>query len=339
MYKLLKPILFLLPPELAHTITLKLLSFLYKIRLLHLFFKTTNTKHTTEIFGLHFSNPVGIAAGLDKNGDYIDCLGALGVGFIEVGAVTPKPQSGNEKPRLFRLKQDNAIINRMGFNNKGVDYLVENLKRKSSSCIIGVNLGKNKQTPLENAKDDYIICMEKVYPYADFITINISSPNTPDLRKLQDPNYLSDLLSCVLARRDQLHQECSTKVPVLVKISPDISNTELADIVKILNELKVDGIIATNTTISRPNLHNQQLGNEAGGLSGKPVKELSYKILEAINSYNISHLSVISCGGIDSEAEAMRRFNTGASLIQIYTGLIYEGPELLTRCIKAYKNY
>ncbi len=337
MYKLLRPILFLLPPELAHSFSLKLLNILYKTGLLNLFLKKSHIKNAIKAFGLHFSNPVGIAAGLDKNGDYIDCLGALGVGFIEVGAVTPKPQLGNDKPRLFRLKQDNAIINRMGFNNKGVDYLVEKLKRKSSSCIVGVNLGNNKQTPLDNAKDDYIICMEKIYPYADFITINISSPNTPDLRKLQDPNYLSDLLSCVLARRDQLRLEHNKKVPVLVKISPDISESELFDIVKILNDLNVDGIIATNTTISRPNLHNQQLASESGGLSGKPVKELSYKILETINSYGFNNLDVISSGGIDSELESIRRFNAGAKLIQIYTGLIYEGPGLLKRCINSYK--
>ncbi|MCC2624290.1 MAG: dihydroorotate dehydrogenase (quinone) [Burkholderiales bacterium] len=339
MYKLLKPILFLLPPELAHTITLKFLGLLYKTRLLNFVFNTVNTCHPTQVFGLSFGNPVGIAAGLDKNGDYIDCLAALGVGFIEIGAVTPKPQQGNLKPRLFRLKEDNAIINRMGFNNKGVDYLVENLKRKTTTCIIGVNLGKNKQTPLENAKDDYITCMEKVYPYADFITINISSPNTPDLRKLQGPNYLSDLLSSVLARRDQLNLVHGKRVPVLVKISPDIIEPELAGIVKILNDLKIDGIIATNTTISRPNLKSLKLSHESGGLSGKPIKEQSFKILKTINNYEFNHLGIISCGGIDSEMEAMRRFKSGATLIQIYTGLIYEGPGLLTRCIKKYKTH
>jgi dihydroorotate dehydrogenase len=315
--------------------SLKLLS---KAKLLNLFIKNINTDHTTKVFGLNFKNPIGIAAGLDKNGDYIDCLASLGVGFIEVGAITPKPQPGNKKPRLFRLKEKNALINRMGFNNKGVDYLVENLKRKSSKGIIGVNVGKNKQTPLIDAKKDYVICLEKVYQYADFVTINISSPNTPDLRKLQDSNYLFDLLSFILHRRNELQSVYNKRMPILVKISPDISDTEFLAIFKILDDLKIDGIIAINTSTSRQGVQNLKLSNEDGGLSGTPIKELSFNILEKINNYNFHNLGVISCGGIDSDSEAVRRFDNGANLIQIYTGLIYEGPGLITKCLKVLKK-
>lgn len=337
-FKLSKTILFLLPAELAHVIALKFLNLLYKTKLIPFFFKTTDAICPTVAFGLGFKNPVGIAAGLDKNGDYIDALAALGVGFIEVGAVTPKAQYGNEKPRLFRLKKDNAIINRMGFNNKGVDYLVENLKRRTSACIIGVNIGKNKQTELINAKEDYVICLEKVYQYTDFVTINISSPNTPDLRKLQDPNYLTDLLSYVLQKREHLHSLYNKRVPILVKISPDILDSELLDIVKILNNLKVDGIIATNTSISRTNLQETEFAAESGGLSGRPIKDLSAKILHTISNCGFNNLDIISCGGIDSDIEALRRFKSGATLIQIYTGLIYNGPSLLTKCLATCKN-
>lgn len=338
-YKFSRFFLFLLPAECAHFIALELLKILYKINLLNIIFKKTNTTHITKAFGLKFKNPVGIAAGLDKNGDYIDCLSALGAGFIEVGAVTPEPQFGNDKPRLFRLREKNALINRMGFNNKGVNYLVKNLKNKSSESIVGVNIGKNKQTPLINAKEDYAFCLEKVYPYADFVTINISSPNTPDLRKLQDSNYLFDLLSYVLHKRDELRTAYDRKMPILVKISPDMSDAELLDILKILNDLKIDGIIATNTSISRVNVSGLKLSGESGGLSGAPIKELSLRILEQINDYEFNHLDIISCGGIDSDKEAISRFNKGAKLIQIYTGLIYEGPSLIQKCIKAHNKF
>jgi dihydroorotate dehydrogenase len=322
MYKLLRPLLFCLPTECAHALTLNLLKLAHSFKLTH-FFSATSLQKPITILGLSFKNRIGIAAGLDKNGDYIDSLAALGVGFIEVGAVTPKPQIGNAKPRLFRLVKQEALINRMGFNNKGVDYVVRNLKRRKSSCIVGVNLGKNKETPLEHAADDYIYCLEKIFLYSDFATINISSPNTPDLRQLQTPKYLKILLSAIKKIRDDLVAQHSKSMPLFVKISPDLTNEELMDLLDIITEVGMDGVIATNTTIT-----------EKGGLSGKPVANRSYEMLGQIRQYT-RQLPVISVGGISSVAEAQQRLAAGADLVQLYTGLIYEGPSLLRRLISA----
>lgn len=342
MYKFFRPLLFLLPPEVAHTVTLNLLKFAAQLRLVGLrltrSFAAIPSQHPTEIFGLNFKNRIGIAAGLDKNGDYLNGLATLGVGFIEVGAVTPKPQLGNPKPRLFRLIKEQALINRMGFNNKGVDYLVRNLQRYQThmikqQCIVGVNLGKNKDTPLVNAAQDYIYCLKKIFLYADFATINISSPNTPDLRKLQTPEYLENLLSSIKQMRDALVAQHQKKLPLLVKIAPDLTDEELFSLVDIITKLQLEGIVATNTSNQRTQISSNPLAKETGGLSGKPITQLSYELLVKIRQRN-QHIPVISVGGISSVAEAQRRFQADANLVQVYTGLIYEGPGLLEQLIR-----
>ncbi|MSP53051.1 MAG: quinone-dependent dihydroorotate dehydrogenase [Gammaproteobacteria bacterium] len=332
MYKFFCPLLFCLPPEVAHAITLNLLKFATVLKLTH-FFVCKSTGQPINLLDLQFKNRIGIAAGLDKNGDYLDALAALGVGFIEVGAVTPKAQIGNSKPRLFRLVKEQALINRMGFNNKGVDYLVNKLKQRKSTCIVGVNFGKNKETPLAQAADDYIYCLEKVFLYADFCTINISSPNTPDLQQLQTPLYLENLLTAIKKKRDDLTIQHTKKLPLLVKISPDLIDAELYALVDMVDKLGLDGIIATNTTNQRSNVTNHSLAKQIGGLSGKPIARLSYEMLVKIRQHN-KHLPVISVGGISSVADAKQRFQAGADLIQLYTGLIYEGPRLLRKLIE-----
>ena len=327
MYKLLRYFLFLLPPETAHHLTLNLLKLSYHLNLTPLFFKKNNHR-PSKVFGLSFNNPIGIAAGLDKNGDYIDALVALGVGFIEVGAITPKPQVGNQKPRLFRLKEDEAIINRMGFNNKGVDYLVQKLIQRKATCPIGVNLGKNKDTPLAQAKEDYIYCLKRVYRYCDFLTINISSPNTLDLRKLQTATYLESLLQSIKTTRDDCYAQQQRYVPLLVKIAPDLSDDDLSIILDAIKKTALDGVIATNTSNARHYTLTSPLANEPGGLSGKPIKMICSTILKKIKKHS-PELTVISVGGITSAEEATHRFTQGAALIQLYTGLIYTGPKLL----------
>ena len=336
MYKILRYLLFILPPETSHSLALNLLKFTHTIGFTRILFTKQKVRPTT-IFGLKFKNPVGIGAGLDKNGDYIDCLAALNIGFIEVGAITPKSQSGNPKPRLFRLIKDKALINRFGFNNKGVNYLVENLKNRKTDCIVGVNLGKNKDTPLSSAKNDYIICLQQVYNYSDFLTINISSPNTPDLRKLQTQEYLEDLLQSIKSERDicsKIHQKY---VPLLVKIAPDLNDEDLTIIITTINKVGLDGIIATNTTNSRNFNLQSPFANEQGGLSGAPITSISTLMLQKIYQHN-NQIPIISVGGINSIAEANKRFNYGASLIQLYTGLIYEGPGLVNKIVRSLKK-
>lgn len=336
MYPIIRFFLFLLPPETAHCLTLMGLKCLHKIGLLRFFIPAVKTTAPIQVFGLTFKNPVGIAAGLDKNGDYIDCLAALGVGFIEVGAVTPKAQLGNPKPRLFRLKSKQALINRMGFNNKGVDYLVRNLQQKKTSCIVGVNLGKNKETPLEQAQDDYLICLEKVYPYADFATVNISSPNTPGLKTLQTEGYLQHLLTVIKTARDVLCLKHGRYVPILVKIAPDLTQSEIVTICQTASAVKFDGIIATNTTAEREAVASLPSGNETGGLSGAPLKPLSFQVLTCLaGEATAKNLGIISVGGIDSPTEMSRRLEHGAQLVQIYTALIYQGPKLIRDCVQA----
>jgi dihydroorotate dehydrogenase len=332
MYRLLRPLLFCLPPETAHYFTLNLLRFANRCKLLKIIYPTLPNQGL-KIFGLSFKNRIGIGAGLDKNGDYIDALAALGVGFIEVGAVTPQPQFGNPKPRLFRLTKYHALINRMGFNNKGIDYLVTNLKRRKTDAIVGVNLGKNKDTPLEHAADDYNYCLTKIFPYADFATINISSPNTPDLRKLQTPQYLQELLVNIKNMRDELQKSFNKKLPLLVKIAPDLAADELRELLTIVAQVGLDGVIATNATFSRAGVTTDPVAQEVGGLSGAPIAEQSFAMLQAIHQ-QCPNIPVVSIGGVDSVAEGQRRFQAGAALIQVYTGLIYEGPQLLRKLIK-----
>lgn len=287
-----------------------------------------------KLWGLTFENPVGLAAGLDKNGDYIDALAALGFGFLEVGTVTPKPQLGNPKPRMFRLIEQRAIINRMGFNNKGVDYLIHQVQKKKYQGILGINIGKNATTPIENAIDDYFICLDKVYPHASYITINISSPNTPGLRSLQSNEYLHRLLENLKKRQDQLANQHQQYVPILIKIAPDLNQEEIVLMGQTFNEHKIDGIIATNTTLDRDLIQGSLFAHESGGLSGQPLFQKSTKILAALKKIVID-IPIIASGGIMSANDAKIKMEAGAELIQLYTGFIYEGPQLIRSCCLA----
>ncbi len=285
--------------------------------------------------GLTFSNPVGLAAGYDKDGQFFNTMAYLGFGFIELGTVTPQPQGGNPHPRLFRLPADDALINRMGFNNEGVEVLVTRLKKgKPENLIIGGNIGKNKVTPNEKAVDDYEYCFETLFPYVDYFVVNVSSPNTPDLRALQEKEPLEKLLSHL----QKLNHQKSAPKPVLLKIAPDLSNEQLDDILDIVNSTKIAGVIATNTTISRKNLRTtessiQAIGN--GGLSGKPLKQRSTEIIRYLHEASDGKLFIIGVGGIASPEDAIEKINAGAALVQIYTGMIYEGPALIRKINKA----
>ena len=288
-----------------------------------------------KLFGLTFENPVGLAAGFDKEGKYYQAMSSLGFGFIEVGTVTPKGQAGNPQPRLFRLPQDEGLINRMGFNNEGMDALVDRLKRKRpKNLIIGGNIGKNKVTPNENATEDYILCFEKLFPLVDYFVVNVSSPNTPNLRALQDKEPLTKLLSTL---QDLNHKKDKPK-PILLKIAPDLTDSQLDDIIDIVSDTKIEGIIATNTTISRADLNTSSSEIEAignGGLSGKPVKQRSTEVIRYLNKKSNGTLTIIGVGGISSPEDAIEKIEAGASLVQVYTGLIYEGPSLIKRINKA----
>ena len=324
LYRILRPFLFLLDPERAHQLALRILGYL-PLRL-----KKSNQTPLL-LWGLAFPNHIGLAPGWDKNGDCLDALLKLGFGFIEVGTVTPLPQEGNPKPRLFRLSSKEAVINRMGFNNKGVDYLVARLKARTVPGIVGVNIGKNKQTPNEKAHEDYLICLEKTYAYSDYITINISSPNTPGLRELQSDQQLNLLLSTLNSAREQLQQTHKKRVPLLIKISPDFPHELLEDFVNTVLNHSIDGIIATNTTLSRAQVAGVKFAGEAGGLSGKPLQKSATETIKAIKDIVGDRLPIIGVGGIDSPASAQEKLVAGATLLQVYTGLIYKGPELIHR--------
>lgn len=336
MYKLLKPILFLFTPEKAHKITTKLLHFVLAIPfgkfLIRSMFDYNDPQLSKEVFGLQFKNPVGLAAGFDKNAELIDDFTHLGFGFIEIGTLTPKSQPGNPAPRLFRLPQDEALINRMGFNNDGVDDAVKRLKSRKSKIIVGGNIGKNKVTSNENALDDYLICFDKLYDYVDYFVVNVSSPNTPGLRELQEKEPLMKLLK---ALQDENVKKDAPK-PILLKIAPDLTESQLDDIISITKELNLDGLIVSNTTIDRSGLDTSQekvsaIG--AGGLSGKPVFEKSNTVLKYIRKY-LPDVQIIAVGGIHSAQDAIEKIQAGANLIQIYTGLVYEGPALIKRINK-----
>lgn len=328
MYKLfIRPILFLFDPEKVHYFTFSLIRFLNKIPFCSSIFtsiyQVKNKKLETEVFGIKFSNPVGLAAGFDKNAVLFNELSNFGFGFIEIGTVTPKSQNGNPKKRLFRLKEDAAIINRMGFNNAGVDEVVLKLK-ENKNVIIGGNIGKNKITPNENAVDDYIICFEKLFDYVDYFVVNVSSPNTPNLRELQEKEPLTKLLQVL----QNLNNEKSNPKPILLKIAPDLTNEQLLDIIDIVKETKIAGVIATNTTISRDGLQSENKV-ETGGLSGKPLTNRSTEVIRFLSEKSNKAFPIIGVGGIHSAKDAMEKLNAGASLIQLYTGFIYEGPKLI----------
>ncbi|MCE0492555.1 quinone-dependent dihydroorotate dehydrogenase [Vibrio salinus] len=287
-----------------------------------------------ECMGLTFKNPVGLAAGLDKNGECIEAFGAMGFGFVEVGTVTPRPQPGNDKPRLFRLIEAEGIINRMGFNNKGVDHLVENVKKAKYDGIIGINIGKNKDTPIENGADDYLICMEKVYQYAGYIAVNISSPNTPGLRTLQYGQALDDLLSVLKEKQKELAEKYNKYVPLALKIAPDLTDEELVQICDSLKKNEIDGVIATNTTLDRSVVAGMKHANETGGLSGKPIQMRSTEVIKKIYQQLGDEIPIIGVGGIDSFVSAKEKMLAGAKLVQVYTGFIYQGPGLVKNIVK-----
>ncbi|MBQ4832457.1 quinone-dependent dihydroorotate dehydrogenase [Pseudoalteromonas sp. MMG010] len=285
--------------------------------------------------GLEFKNPVGLAAGLDKDAQCIDAFGQMGFGFVEVGTVTPKAQIGNEKPRIFRLPESNAIINRMGFNNKGVDNLVNNVKASHYKGILGINIGKNKDTPNEKGKDDYIHCMRKVFEHASYITVNISSPNTPGLRDLQYGEALDDLLQSLKNEQLDLIAHHNKHVPMLVKIAPDLDDIQIQQVSESLLSNKIDGVIATNTTLSRAAVQGQQYAQEAGGLSGQPVRTRSNEVVAELKRLTKGQLPIIGVGGIDDVASAHEKFDAGAQLVQVYTGFIYKGPKLVKSIVNS----
>ncbi len=339
MYSIIRRFLFLFNAESIHVFSLKMLSLANSLGLLRLFVKKQINSPVT-VMGITFPNAVGLAAGLDKNASHIDALAQCGFGFIEVGTVTPLAQPGNDKPRLFRMPADSAIINRMGFNNAGVEALVDNVKKSHKSCILGINIGKNKATSLERAVDDYLICMENVYQLADYITINISSPNTPGLRDLQHGDGLSSLLIQLKDKQTELHQQCHRYVPLVVKIAPDLDGAEIQDIAERLISSGIDGVIATNTTNSRPDtLIEKDVARQTGGLSGKPVFLQSTKVLKQLVTALDGEIPVIAAGGIFSRQDAQEKINSGASLVQIYTGFIYLGPQLINECAAALESH
>ena len=337
MYKfIIQKILFLFDAEKVHHFTFSYLKFIHKIPLMRTLIKSgtiTNAKLERNLFGLTFKNPVGLAAGMDKNAYLFDELSHFGFGFIEIGTVTPKSQEGNPKKRLFRLKEDQGIINRMGFNNEGVKVAVERLKKRKTNIIIGGNIGKNKVTPNENAIDDYLICFNALFDVVDYFVVNVSSPNTPNLRDLQEKEPLTKLLN-------QLQQENNTKQkrkPILLKIAPDLTDTQLLDIIDILKITKIDGVIATNTTISREGLQSENK-TETGGLSGKPLTNRSIEVIRFLAEKSNKAFPIIGVGGIHSAKDALEKIEAGADLIQIFTGFIYEGPNLVKSINKAILN-
>ncbi|AUX89834.1 MULTISPECIES: quinone-dependent dihydroorotate dehydrogenase [Acinetobacter] len=331
LYSLARPLLFSLAPERAHELTLSLLKSSHKMGMMR---QNVAVKPVT-CMGIEFPNPVGLAAGLDKNGAYIDALASQGFGFIEIGTITPRPQPGNPHPRLFRLPKAKAIINRMGFNNDGVDKLIENVKAAKFKGVLGINIGKNADTPVEKAVDDYLICLEKVYNYASYITVNISSPNTKNLRSLQSGDALTELLETLKNRQLELAQEHQHYVPLVLKVAPDLEAEDIAFIAKQLLQYKIDGLIVTNTTLSREGVEGLEHAEEAGGLSGAPVFEKSTACLAAFAEELKGQIPLIGVGGILSGADALAKKKAGASLVQVYSGLIYTGPELVKDCVAA----
>ncbi|MCX7627968.1 MAG: quinone-dependent dihydroorotate dehydrogenase [Methylophilaceae bacterium] len=328
MYSLVRPLLFQLDAELAHGLTLKSLDVLHGLGMLRLGSRVPPCR-PRRVMGLDFPNPVGLAAGLDKNGAHIDALAALGFGFIEIGTVTPRPQPGNPRPRLFRIPQAQAIINRFGFNNAGVEALVENVRRSRYRGILGINIGKNFDTPIERATEDYVICLRKVYPHASYVTVNISSPNTQNLRQLQDKAALQGLLYALQQERARLADAAGRYVPIALKIAPDLNTEQIGEIADLLLQYGMDGVIATNTTLSREGVEGLPYGSEVGGLSGAPLKNKSTRVIQQLAQALGKDVPIIGVGGILRGEDAAEKIHAGASLIQLYSGLIYRGPALI----------
>lgn len=332
LYTLLRPLLFKLDPESAHCITFSAIEHARKLGLLK---STPVVCQPRTIMGLNFPNPVGLAAGLDKNGEHLDALAALGFGFIEIGTVTPRPQPGNPTPRIFRVPQANAVINRLGFNNHGVDRLIENVKRSDYQGVLGINIGKNFDTPLEQAADDYLIGLRKVYRYASYVTVNISSPNTQNLRQLQATDALDQLLSQLKSEQMKLAQTHGKYVPMAVKIAPDLEVAQIESIAALLMKHQMDGVIATNTTISRAGVEHLPIAQENGGLSGAPLTQRATAVIHQLHHCLQGAIPIIGVGGIMSAHDAQDKLKAGASLIQLYTGLIYRGPDLVREIAQA----
>ncbi len=333
-YPLLRPLLFRLDPEAAHNLTLTALNRFDSLGLLAPCLPTVPSA-PVRVMGLDFPNPVGLAAGLDKNGEAIDALGRFGFGFLEIGAVTPRPQPGNPKPRLFRLPAAQAIINRMGFNNHGVDALLANLERSRYRGILGVNLGKNFDTPIERAADDYLILLDKLYGKVHFVTVNISSPNTKNLRALQGGDELDALLAVIKQRQTELAQKHGKYMPVAIKIAPDLEPEQIDQMAALFRKHRIDAVIATNTTLGRDGVAHLPHGQETGGLSGAPMREKSTRVLAAFHATLAGEVPLIGAGGILEGSHAREKIAAGAELVQIYTGLIYRGPALVQECVEA----
>ncbi|MFS2036752.1 quinone-dependent dihydroorotate dehydrogenase [Polaromonas sp. CT11-55] len=343
-YALARPFLFGLDPETAHELTMASLARTQGTPLA-LAYLSSRVSDPIELAGLKFPNRVGLAAGLDKNARCIDGLAAMGFGFVEVGTVTPKGQPGNPKPRMFRLPEANALINRLGFNNEGLDAFLANVRRSSvrkpgaqGGLLLGLNIGKNAATPIENAVDDYLICLDGVYPHADYVTVNISSPNTKNLRALQSDEALDALLGRIAERRETLAKQHGKRVPIFVKIAPDLDEAQVAVIAATLKRHAMDGVVATNTTLSREAVKGMRHAEEAGGLSGAPVLEASNRVISQLRAALGKDFPIIGVGGILSGADAVSKIKAGADVVQIYTGLIYKGPELVTQAAQAIKK-
>lgn len=332
LYSLLKPLLLQLNAEYVHELTIKGLRKINRTPLAWLLHQRVAIKPVT-CMDLNFKNPIGLAAGLDKNGDAIEAFGAMGFAFIEVGTVTPRAQEGQAQPRLFRIKEAEALINRMGFNNHGVDYLVERLQQVRYDGIIGVNIGKNADTPIEQAHDDYLLCLQKVYPYAGYVTLNLSSPNTAGLRSLQYGAALDNLLTVIKSQQTALQQQHGRTVPITVKISPDLEESEIVQIADSVIRHQIDGVVATNSTTDRQLVRGLSHCSEVGGLSGRPLQQRSTQTIAKLASELQGRVPIIGVGGIDSLTAAREKLQAGASLLQIYTSLIYHGPALIKQII------
>ena len=336
-YALLRPLLFALDPERAHRLTLDALDKTHALGLDSLVAAPVSGK-PVRVMGIDFPNAVGLAAGMDKNGAHIDGLAALGFGFVEIGTVTPRPQPGNPAPRMFRLPEARALINRLGFNNAGVDVLLDNVARSRyarDGGVLGINIGKNFDTPIEKAADDYLACLRKVYALASYVTVNISSPNTANLRDLQASTALSQLLGALVAERARLADQHGRRVPLAVKIAPDLAREQVSELGGLLVNAGVDAVIATNTTIARDAVAHLRHGRETGGLSGAPLGAASTQVIRWLKDALGDALPIIGVGGIFSAADAREKIDAGAALIQIYTGMVYRGPELVSECVRA----
>jgi dihydroorotate dehydrogenase len=336
-YDLARKALFATDPETAHELTLESLKLGHRLGATRLLCKVK--QQPVECMGLTFPNPVGVAPGLDKNGDYFEALGDLGFGFVEIGTITPRPQPGNPKPRVFRLTKAQAMINRLGFNNKGVDHLVHRVRNHRFRGVLGINIGKNFDTPNEKAAEDYLHCLEKVYPYADYVTVNISSPNTKNLRDLQSEDALDQLLGALAQRREELADRHDRLAPMALKVAPDLEEGAVTAIADVVSRHGMDAVIATNTTISREEVAGMEHAEETGGLSGAPLKEKADRVLGELREALPADIALIGVGGITCGQDAVDKLEKGAELVQFYTGMVYRGPELVSECLEAIAAY